>query len=207
MKYVLKHYLLFILFSTLISSSIYSQERSKLEKISSHFYLPFDILGFSTTKNSALKIGVFSKLGVEYRPNPLCGIFFRASKDSRSSKFIKLNNPISSVVDGPIEFVDWTIGIGLRKGKNKFRQALLLQSGFSNYYIPTVTNTINNYVVSDVKTTTPILKSSLCLEYYFVEQAAVNIEFTSIYHFNKSPIWKDRLNVFGVSFGFTTVLF
>jgi len=191
----------------IISSIVISNAQTKFDSIFAHCYFPFDFVGFSFGNGNPISNGVFTKLGVEYRFNPDKGFFIRGNRDSRKNRYTVSSNSISNVVDGPIEFTDWTLGLGYRFKLNRFKPTVSLQPGWTNYTIPIVSGQSNQYVVDEISNSSPILKSTLSLEYYITKQAALTLDLSSFLMARGTPLWNDNLSIMTISLGLTTVLF
>jgi hypothetical protein len=173
-----------------------------LEKL----YFPFDFgATFPSEKN--ISSGGYIKTGLEYRLRKEQGVFFRFNFDNRNNKFTTQENQTTNVVDGKLTFNDYSIGLGYRFGQKKLKGFGLFQGGISDYNYPVVSGTLNNFSVTEKKSTTPIAKITLGFEYYVAKNAALTIETVYILQTSNSAFWHKSFSTFGISIGLTTTLF
>lgn len=195
-------------FTALLIMSQYSHAQSNTPKVSflSKVYFPFDF-GYTLSQQKSILNGGQVKTGIEYRMKKENGLFLRFNFDNRNSRFEIAENATTNVVEGQLKLNDYVIGLGYRIGHQKIKGIGLCQAGISSYNFPFITGMNSDFKIKEAQASSPIIKSTLGLEYYVAPNAALTLETTYILQTSNAVFWNKSFNAFGISIGLTTTLF
>lgn len=195
---------LIILFSFL-SFAVSAQSDTTVSFLSK-LYFPFDF-GYAMNSTHTLQSGSLVKTGLEYRFKQTNGLLIRFNYDNRSNHYKIIENTVTDITEGKLKFNDYVMGIGYRVGHKKMNIFGLIQCGVSTYTYPSITDSINNFILIDKQITTPITKCTAGFEYYIAPNAALTLETSYALLPNHSVFWGKDFSIFGISLGLTTTLF
>ncbi len=208
MKYNKRFLILFILIISNCSNKLLAQNKQIQGDFFSKLYFPF-LFGYNSPIEKTLLSGSFTNTGIEYRFKKDYGFFMRFNFDSRNNLFkISNNNTTTNVLEGKINFNDYTLGVGYRIGNPKIRGYGIIQSGLSYYEYPTVVvRNVNGFAINDIINIGWIIKPALGLEYYIAPNAALVLEASYNNQINQDAFWKNHLHFWGITAGLTANLF
>lgn len=176
----------------------------------SKVFLPSLEMGYISYASRSLRPGLLIKTSVEYRFRLQNAAFFRLNFDNRDARYaFDLDQlpglpSLTNVVEGTARFTDLIFGPGYRWGEKSVQLFGLVQYGMTFYTVPKADIHKNNILLRDESTSSPILRSTLGLEYYLDMNTAITLEFMHLLFFGDSDFWQSSPHAAGISIGVTT---